>query len=139
MNSDPSNRNVPIPEDQVTWQMRAHAIGSPDNIHHGAYKPEVTTEHSVDSSAEAVGNTATGSLIEVDDSSVEPTKGNEYDDLWSNEPFDEKAAIEAAAIRPKPREANIVAIKTRQQMDISAADRKNRAAAGLPPRIFDLK
>jgi len=46
--------------------------------------------------------------------------------------------VEQAAIRPDVT-ANPAATEAQRQMGIAAADRKNREAAGLPPRVFDLK
>ena len=47
-------------------------------------------------------------------------------------------AAEAGAVRPAT-EVNSVKRETERQMGIAAADRKNREAAKLPPRTYDLR
>lgn len=46
--------------------------------------------------------------------------------------------VEQAAVRPDAN-ANPATTEAQRQMGIAAADRENRANAGLPPREFDLK
>jgi hypothetical protein len=70
----PDRRIVRIPQDQVTPQMRANAMFSPDNDHPGAFKPEVITEPSrAEQPMETIGATATTSAAEVDEASVDNT------------------------------------------------------------------
>ena len=57
-------------------------------------------------------------------------------------PADVTAQIAAAAVRPEvqpPSNGEIVAMKTRQQMAVSAADRALRSEQGLPPPVADLR
>lgn len=48
------------------------------------------------------------------------------------------ASVEDAAVRPETA-TDSAATEAQRQMGISAADRKNREDAGLPPRVADLK
>jgi len=60
-----------------------------------------------------------------------------YDHLLTCEDTEyTQADIEAAAV---PNKAPSVRIETYRQMAIAAADRNNRKAAGLPPRVYDLR
>jgi hypothetical protein len=70
----PDRRIVRIPEDQVTPQMRANAMFSPDNVHPGAFKPEAITVPAVaEQSAEIIGAAVAGSVVEVDEASIDST------------------------------------------------------------------
>ncbi len=137
----PSREVVTIPADKVTAQMHANALGSPNNIHAGAFKPEMaanSAEQSISGPTEAVGSTAVQSLVEVDQASLEApvADANEFESLWNVEGPED---IEVQPASAQPSRESDVAIRTRQQMAISAADRSNRAQAGLPPRTYDLR
>jgi len=57
-------------------------------------------------------------------------------------PADVTAQIAAAAVRPEvasQTEGDLVAMRTRQQMAVSAADRAQRKEQGLPPPVADLR
>lgn len=56
---------VPIPEDQVTPEMRMHAIGSPERVGAGVLRsPEELA--AIAKRAEGLGQTVAGSAVEVD-------------------------------------------------------------------------
>jgi hypothetical protein len=48
-------------------------------------------------------------------------------------------SVESAAVRPELPKRESVTQETERRMGIAAADRRNRQAAGLPPRTFDLR
>ena len=95
----PHRENIVIPDDQVTPEMRANALGSPDNVHFGALKPEAVqpAEQEPTPVAGLAGTVAVNS------------------------------AIEAAAYRPNKRElteGEKVRQKADQQMGVLSAIRK---------------
>lgn len=121
----PNREVVTIPGDQVTSQMRANAMFSPDNVRPGAFKPEASAESAQPAAteqAEAIGGTVTGSLVEVDQVSAEAGPKEAFADIWSDE--EPTGSVEDAAIRPpvKPlTEGDIEAIRMQKQMDINRA------------------
>lgn len=110
----PSREAIVIPEDQVTPQMRANAIGSPDNVHPGAFKPEMApaAEKEVSHVAEAAGSAATRAAVEV----TEPS--NEYDALFNVADTEEKVDATATAYRPTKEQGDAIRQSVAKNIDL---------------------
>jgi hypothetical protein len=64
--------NEPIVIENPTPEMRANAMFSPDNVHPGAFRSEVTNTPAQDETAKPLGNMAVESKVQVDTDSIEP-------------------------------------------------------------------
>ena len=105
----------------------------PDNIKPAAEASQQPAQEVIDHVPGFDATPATEAPVEP---STEASQGK-YDHLFDlNAP--DPTSVEDAAVRTAPGKSEVV-IETERQMGIAAADRANRAAAGLPPRVHDLR